>query len=46
MYEVFEQTPKEIILTYVVFFAACAITFPIVRLIVTGATSWRDRKRV
>lgn len=45
MYEVFNQAPKEIIVTYIVFIAACAVTFPIFNLIVTAATSFRDRKR-
>lgn len=45
MYDVFNQTPKDIILTYIVFFAACAITFPVVRLIVTAATLWRNRRK-
>ena len=45
MYEVFNQTPKEIIVTYIVFIAACAVTFPIINLIETAATSFRDRRK-
>lgn len=45
MYDVFNQTPKDIIFTYIVFFAACAITFPIFSLIVTAATAWRDKRK-
>ncbi len=44
MYEVFEQTPAEIILTYVLFLSACALAFPIISLIYTAATNWRDRR--
>lgn len=43
MYEVFEQTPKDIIYTYIVFMAACAVTFPIINLVMNAATNWRDK---
>lgn len=45
MYDLVSQTPKEIIITYIIFMAACALTYPIVRLIITalrsGLSKWR-----
>lgn len=36
MYDLVDQTPKVIIITYVVIMAACFLTYPIVNLILTA----------
>ncbi|WP_156031366.1 hypothetical protein [Sporolactobacillus terrae] len=45
MYDLVNQTPKEVIITYIIFMAACAITYPILRLIISalrlGLNKWR-----
>lgn len=45
MYEIVSQSPKEVIVTYIVFLAACFVTYPIIRLITTaaekGLSKWR-----
>lgn len=45
MYEVVNQYPKDIIVTYIIFFSACFVTYPILRLITTavekGLNKWR-----
>ena len=45
MYEVVTQTPKQIITIYVLFMAACIVTYPLVSLITTaakrGLNKWR-----
>ncbi|WP_197204158.1 hypothetical protein [Cytobacillus firmus] len=35
MYEIVSQTPKEIVFNYIMFMAACFVTYPIVSLITT-----------
>lgn len=45
MYEIVSQTPKEIVFTYIIFMAACFVTYPIVRLIATAAEKGFDRWR-
>ncbi|MEF7566325.1 hypothetical protein V4V35_25380 [Bacillus infantis] len=37
MYEVVTQTPKEVFTVYIMFLAACIVTYPIIRLITTAA---------
>lgn len=37
MYDVVSQTPKEIFTVYFMFLAACLITYPIIRVIMTAA---------
>lgn len=37
MFEVVSQTPKEIIVTYIVILTACCITYPLIRLIIKAA---------
>jgi hypothetical protein len=45
MYEVVSQTPKEVVFIYIVFMAACFITYPVIKLITTaaekGLSKWR-----
>lgn len=45
MYEIVNQTPKDVVITYIVFMAACFVTYPIIRLITTaaekGLNKWR-----
>lgn len=45
MYEIVSQSPKEIIVIYVVFMAASFVTYPLVNLITTaakrGLNKWR-----
>jgi hypothetical protein len=45
MYEVVSQTPKEVFLIYIVFMAACFITYPIIKLLTKaaekGLSKWR-----
>ncbi|MCK6259388.1 hypothetical protein LCY76_22715 [Fictibacillus sp. KIGAM418] len=45
MFETVNQTPKEIIFIYIVFMAACFVTYPLIRLITTamekGLNKWR-----
>jgi hypothetical protein len=45
MYEVVSQTPKEVFFLYIVFMAACFITYPIIRVVTVaaakGLSKWR-----
>jgi hypothetical protein len=45
MFTVVAQTPKEVVLTYVVVLSACLLTYPTVKLIMTaiqrGLERWR-----
>ncbi|MBH0176233.1 hypothetical protein IHV09_22000 [Fictibacillus sp. 23RED33] len=45
MYEIVGQSPKTIILIYIMFMAACFVTYPLIRLITTaaekGLNKWR-----
>lgn len=45
MYDVVIQTPKEVMLTYIVFLSACIVTYPLIRLIVTAAEKGLDKWR-
>lgn len=38
MYEVVQNTPKEIITIYIMFLAACIITYPVIRFIIGAVT--------
>lgn len=38
MFEMVNYTPKDIVIIYVVFMAACALTYPIVELIISAIT--------
>lgn len=43
-YEVVTQTPKEIVMIYVVFCGACLVTFPLMKLLINaiskGVSKW------
>jgi len=45
MYDIVGYTPKDIVIGYVIFLSACAVTYPIVNLLITtvskGANRWR-----
>lgn len=45
MFDVVSQTPREIVFIYIVFMAACLVTYPLIRLIMTaaekGLNKWR-----
>lgn len=45
MYEVVNQYPKDIIVTYIIFLSACFVTYPTLRLIIRaaekGLNKWR-----
>lgn len=45
MYAVVSQTPTEVIFTYIMFMAACFVTYPIVRLVTTAAEKGLSRWR-
>lgn len=45
MFSIVNATPKEIIITYIVFMGACMVTYPIIRLLITsiekGVSKWK-----
>ncbi|WP_275411289.1 hypothetical protein [Bacillus sp. B15-48] len=43
MYEIIDETTKNIVTIYIIFLAACLVTYPLIRLIVTaaGALKWK-----
>jgi hypothetical protein len=43
MYEIVNATPQEVLTTYILFIAACVVTYPIIRLIITAVTKGVSR---
>lgn len=45
MFEVIDQTPKDIIMIYVIFMGACLVTYPIIHLVVSAAEKGFEKWR-
>lgn len=37
MFDVIDQTPKDIIIIYIMFMGACLVTYPIMNLVISAA---------